>query len=132
MQRTPATPVRLGVLCVLLTVASVFAGDTLTAHAAPGDIATVAGTGRFGSGGDGDGGPVLQANVSVPYGIATTSSGKYFVSQTRSFNDTGRVRAVQSGTITSVAGGVFPPSPDGVPATQTFLQGGGGTVADAS
>jgi sugar lactone lactonase YvrE len=131
MRRTQATPVRLAALGIVLTMASVFGAHPFTAYAAPGDITTVAGTGKFGGGDDGDGGPVLQANISVTFGIATTSSGKYYVSQTRSFNDTGRVRAVQSGTITSVAGGVFPPSPDGVPATQTFLQQGGGTVADA-
>ena len=135
MNRPSHVPRRLALLCAALTLATVVGGRSLTAHAAPGDITTVAGTGNFfggTSGHDGDGGPAVQASIPPPFGLAT-APGKYYFSQ-NGFNnpDFNRVRVVQNGTINSVAGGVEPPTTDGVPATQTFLPGGGGTVADAA
>src|SRR5262249_4424890 len=83
MQRTSPAGVRLAALCVTLTLASVLGAAPIAALAAPGDITTVAGTGSFTggtSGGDGDGGPALQASISLPFGVAT-APGKYYLSQ---------------------------------------------------
>jgi hypothetical protein len=115
-------------LYAALALTVLIAGLPLRAHAAPGDITTVAGTGTCcGGGADGDGGPALQAHIQPPYGIVT-APGKYYFSENEGFfnnPDVNRVRVVQNGTINSVGGGVYPPTTDGVPATQTFLRGAG-------
>src|SRR5215831_12106313 len=135
MKRASTVSVRRAALYAALLLATIVGGAPLTAHAGPGDITTVGGTGTCcGGGADGDGGPVLQAHLQPPYGIVT-APGKYYFSEnegTFKSADVNRVRVVQNGIVNSVAGGVYPPTTDGVPATQTFLRGGGGVVADAA
>ena len=99
-------------------------------------IHTVAGTGRAGTGGDGDGGPALRANVSVNE-LAALPGGGFLIVDT----DHARVRLVDaSGTITTVAGGGSR-SADGVPAREARLleptaaaaqPGGGFVVGDGA
>ena len=85
-----------------------------------GTITTVAGSGTtgFGAGGfSGDGGPAMQAQLSLPVGVAIDGAGNLYIADT--FNS--RVRKVDAltGIITTVAGtGVGGFSGDGGPATQ--------------
>ena len=67
-----------------------------------GVISTVAGTGRFGFGGDvGDGGPAIQAAVFYPSGVAVDGAGNLFIAE--SFYN--QIRKVDSaGVITTIAG----------------------------
>lgn len=133
MNGTPAISRRRKVLYAAVVLATVIAGGLpLRAHAAPGDITTVAGTGAFGYhvGSDGDGGPPLSANLHPPYGVAT-APGRYYLSQ-NGCNDCDRVKVVQNGIINTVAGGTFPPLTDGVAATQTFLFAPETVITDAA
>jgi len=64
-----------------------------------GRIATVAGTGAAGNGGDG--GPAAQAQLNVPQGLAVDSAGNVYIADTLNH----RVRRVDAaGTIATVAG----------------------------
>jgi sugar lactone lactonase YvrE len=85
--------------------------------AATGIITTVAGNGE--SGFSGDGGPAVQAGLSVVEGIAIDASGNLFMADVGN----GRVRRVDasSGIITTVAGGGSETPADGVQATQVRL-----------
>ena len=82
-----------------------------------GIIATIAGTGIAGFGGDG--GSALSAQLNLPYGLALDSAGNVYVA------DLGnqRVRRITpDGTITTVAGtGRKASSPDGAAPTDTSL-----------
>ncbi|MCY4530011.1 MAG: hypothetical protein OXD46_13395 [Chloroflexi bacterium] len=83
-----------------------------------GTISTVAGTGRAEF--SGDGGPALNANLSMPYSIALDSDGNLFVVDTGNY----RVRRIDAttGIITTVAGnGSYGFSGDGGPATEASL-----------
>lgn len=82
--------------------------------AATGTIATVAGTGAEGFGGDG--GPATSAAISHPHGLAVATDGTIFIADT--WNQ--RIRRVdRSGTITTVAGtGSEGAGGDGGPATR--------------
>jgi sugar lactone lactonase YvrE len=88
------------------------------AHAAPGDITTIAGNGNHST--SGDGGPATAAALYSPYGVVGTSSG-LLLSQNGRDAAASRVRQVSGGTITTIAGGVYPPIADGGPATQAAL-----------
>src|SRR5215472_10782791 len=136
MNRPFSVSVRRAALYAALVLVTIAGGAPLTAHAAPGDITTVAGTNTCcgSGGGDGDGGPVLQSHLVPPYGIVTAPGKYYFSENLGNFKsaDVHRVRVVQNGTINSYAGGVYPPTTDGVPATQSFLLNGGAVVADAA
>ncbi|HET9050879.1 MAG TPA: right-handed parallel beta-helix repeat-containing protein [Candidatus Dormibacteraeota bacterium] len=103
------------------------------AAAAAGDITTVAGTGSFvvSSGSAGDGGPPLAADLLFPYGVAT-SSGRSFLSQDGTNSDFSRVKMVQNGVITTVAGGSDPPLNDGAPATQASIASPASVITDAA
>jgi len=63
---------------------------------AGGAIATVAGTGQFGS--TGDAGLARQATLAAPSGIAVTADGTLFIAERN------RVRRVANGTISTIAG----------------------------
>lgn len=70
-----------------------------------GTIDRVAGTGRWAFGGDG--GPALQADFHLPYGLDVDDEGNVYVADFWNW----RVRRIDAGTntVTTVAGGVLPP-----------------------
>src|SRR4029077_20441211 len=77
---------------------------------APGNIATVAGTGVAGD--TGDGGPAIAAQISGPFGLGVDASGNLYVA-----NEDGsrpRIRRIDAsrGTITAFAGGGSGPFTD--------------------
>lgn len=85
-------------------------------------IATVAGNGVYGYGGDG--GPATQASLAAPAAVAVDGAGNLFVSDSGNH----RVRRVDaaSGTIQTMAGNGVPGwTGDGGPATQASLQSPG-------
>ena len=68
---------------------------------AAGVISTVAGTGEFGGGFSGDGGPATAALLDRPYGVAVDGAGNLFIADTVNY----RIRKVDSaGVISTVAG----------------------------
>ena len=93
-----------------------------------GVITTVAGTGEFGSGGDG--GPATEARLFSPSGVAVDGAGNLFIADAR--ND--RIRKVDSaGVITTVAGtGESGFSGDGGPATEAWLFSPRGVAVDGA
>src|SRR5207249_2214364 len=98
-----------------------YIGDTLNERirriALDGTIATVAGTGTLGFGGDG--GAATSADLANPFGLAVDSSGRIYIADT--FHQ--RIRRVElDGTITTVAGtGILGFSGDGGPATRAQI-----------
>lgn len=95
---------------------------------APGDIATVAGTGTAGY--SGDGGVATSAELNGPAAIAVDASGNLYIADT--FNQVIR-KVVPSGIITTVAGtGGFPDSGDGGPATSAQIEFPDGVAVDAA
>ncbi len=104
-----------------LTRALVLAGalavvPASAAHAAVGDISTVAGTGTAAF--SGDGGPAVAAQLSFPIGVAPLPGGGYLIAD----QVNNRVRRVDgSGTITTVAGTTAGFSGDGGPATSAQM-----------
>ena len=95
---------------------------------ATGVITTVAGTGRLGSGGDGD--PATAAQLSFPYGVAVDGAGNLYIADRG--ND--RIRKVDAaGVITTVAGdGTEGFGGDGGPATAAQLDGPRGVALDGA
>ena len=93
---------------------------------ATGTIATVAGTGAEGFGGDG--GPATQAELARPAGVALDGEGNLYIADA----DNHRVRRVDAGgTITTVAGtGAEGFGGDGGPATQAELHWPTGVALD--
>ena len=93
-----------------------------------GTITTVAGTGTFGS--SGDGGPATEAELADPHGVAVDGSGNVYIADTVN----NRVRMVDgSGTITTVAGtGTAGFSGDGGVATAAELLQPGALAFDDS
>ncbi len=95
-----------------------------------GVINTIAGTGTYGS--SGDGGPAISAQLTNSAAIAIDSAGNLYI------GDGNRVRKVTSGTITTVAGGGFgcPQQTDsvgdGCPAASAFLGSASGVTLDSS
>jgi sugar lactone lactonase YvrE len=73
----------------------------LRVRAATGRVEVVAGTGAFGS--SGDGGPATRARLRLPYGLARTHSGDLIVAEA----EAGRIRRIDAttATITTLAGG---------------------------
>jgi len=94
---------------------------------AAGMIATVAGNGTFGFGGDG--GKATAAQLANPFSVAFDTQGRIYIADT--FNQ--RIRRVElDGTITTVAGtGLFGFSGDGGPATAAQLADPDGVAVDA-
>ena len=93
-----------------------------------GTITTVAGTGERGFGGDG--GPALQAQLALPYGLALDGSGNLYIAD----HDNQRIRRVDStGTITTVVGtGERSFGGDGGPAVRAELADPRGLAVDAA
>ena len=114
------------VLAAVLTFSLVWLVAAV-AHAAPGDINTVAGTGTAGF--SGDGGLATAAQLNAPSRVAVTADGGYLIADTSN----NRIRKVSSaGTITTVAGtGTAGFSGDGGPATAAQLDGPLGVAATA-
>ena len=94
---------------------------------AGGNISTYAGTGIYGS--TGDGGPATSATLSSPATVSFDGSGNLYIMDGNS-----KVRKVTpGGTISTVAGnGTQGFSGDNGPATSAELQGAFGTLVDAS
>jgi sugar lactone lactonase YvrE len=81
-------------------------------------ISTIAGTGIPGY--SGDGGPALNAQISVPEGIAGDSAGNVYIAD--DLNHVVRMVSAGTGTITTIAGnGNYGYSGDGGPATSAEL-----------
>ena len=102
---------------------NVYIADTLNSRvrrvdASTGTISTIAGTGRFGFGGDG--GPASEAMLGHPEGVAVDAAGNVFIADPVSF----RIRKVDActGTISTIAGtGMIGNNGDGGPATEARL-----------
>jgi uncharacterized protein (TIGR03437 family) len=90
-----------------------------------GIIATVAGTGTQGYAGDG--GPAMAALLALPWGLAVDAAGHLFIV------DSGRIREVSAGIITTVAGnGTYGYSGDGGLATSASMFNPTGVAVDGS
>lgn len=114
-------------LILILLASSAALVPARPAHAAVGDISTVAGNGE--SGFSGDGGPATSASLQAPLGIAVDNAGNTYIAD----RDNQRVRKVNaSGIITTVAGnGTQGFSGDGGSATSASLNIPWGVAADA-
>ena len=93
-----------------------------------GTITTIAGTGELGFGGDG--GPAIQARLSLPYSVAVDDAGNLYIAD--QYNN--RIRRVDStGTITTIAGtGERRFGGDGGPAIQAQLGDPTGVAVDGA
>jgi uncharacterized repeat protein (TIGR01451 family) len=92
-----------------------------------GVIATVAGNGMSGYGGDG--GPPTSAQIFEPNGVAVDSLGNLYIADTSN----GRVREVSNGTIATVAGNGEPGyNGDNIPATSAELDIPYGIAVDSA
>jgi RHS repeat-associated protein len=96
-----------------------------------GIMTTVAGSGYFGYGYSGDGGPAIEAQLSFPYEVATDALGNIYIAD----NGNHRVRKVDlNGIITTVAGNgsYYGYGGDGGPATQADIPYPGAITVDPS
>jgi sugar lactone lactonase YvrE len=94
-----------------------------------GIMTTVAGNGNYGF--SGDGGPALQGEFRVPYGVAVDSQGNLFIADTAN----NRIRRVDSATglLSTVAGnGVGGFGGDGGPAVSAGLYSPWGVILDTA
>lgn len=92
-----------------------------------GVIATIAGTGVAGFGGDN--GPAVSAQLSSPYGLAVDNAGNLYIAD----SGNSRVRRISNGVITTVAGnGTFGSEGDGGPAASAQLSGPFAVALDAA
>jgi len=92
-----------------------------------GNISTVAGDGNQGFAGDG--GPAVAAELNEPEGIAVDTNGTLYISDT----ENNRIRVVQGGVITTLAGnGTAAYSGDGSAATSASLDHPTGITVDAN
>jgi sugar lactone lactonase YvrE len=94
-----------------------------------GNVTTVAGTGQFGTAGDG--GKALEAQFQEPRGIAVDGAGNLYISDARA----NRIRRITpDGIINNFAGGGSPADNvgDGGKATDAAVNGPRGLVADAA
>lgn len=131
----PATSARLGTRVEGLAVdgeGNVYIADTdnhrIRRVDASGTITTLAGTGRWGT--EGDGGPATRAGLTAVRGLATDAAGNLYVADT--WDDS--VRKIDpQGIITTVAGtGEEGPGGDGGPATEARLDKPRGVAVDAA
>jgi uncharacterized protein (TIGR03437 family) len=103
------------------------AGNDRIRKVSNGLITTVAGNGFRGF--LGDNGPALNAGLYSPYGIAVDTAGNLYIADTLN----SRVRKVQNGTITTIAGnGSIGFSGDNGPATAAGLNGAYGVAVEPS
>jgi uncharacterized protein (TIGR03437 family) len=92
-----------------------------------GVIATVAGNGTCGNGGDN--GPAASAQVCAPNGVALDAAGNLYIADTGNH----RIRKVSNGVITTVAGnGVYGYGGDNGPAIGAQLRSPSGVAADSA
>jgi uncharacterized protein (TIGR03437 family) len=93
-----------------------------------GTIRTVAGSGSFGS--SGDGGPATQATLATPGAVATDAAGNVYITD----NNSQRIRMVTpAGVISTVAGnGSAASTGDGGPATAAGIFAPAGIAVDSS
>ena len=93
-----------------------------------GIITTIAGTGTYGS--SGDGGAATSAQLNSPYGVSVDISGNVYIADTNN----NKIRMVTStGIITTIAGmGTHGSSGDGGAATSALLNGPTGVSVDIS
>lgn len=88
-------------------------------------IATVAGTGTFGYGGDG--GPATDAMLAAPAAVAVDATGRILIADSASY----RIRRIENGTISTIAGtGTAGFSGDGAAATAAELSTPAGVAVD--
>ena len=112
-------------------VGNVFVADTRNQRIRKidinGVITTLAGTGVFGYGGDG--GPAMEAQLSIPTGVAVDANGSVLVADTGN----SRVRKIHpDGTIATLAGtGLRTPDYDQRPASSAILDWPWGLVSDS-
>lgn len=102
-------------------------GSTIRKVDGQGIITTIAGTGAWGSAGDG--GPALKAEFKGPKGIRADAAGNLYVVDTE--NHAIRKIAAQSGTVTTVAGGRKGSGGDSGAATEAGLDRPHGCAVDA-
>ncbi len=97
---------------------------------ASGAIATVAGTGEYGYRSGDEGGPALQARLSLPHSVATDGAGNLYIADTAGR----RIRKVDAaGAITTVVGtGEYGSGGDGGPALQAQLSFPSGVATDGA
>ena len=95
-----------------------------------GTITTIAGSGEYGFGFSGDGGPAVEAELRRPYGVAVDSAGNVYIADSIDH----RIRKVDpTGTITTIAGtGEFGFSGDGGPAVEAELRSPYGVAVDSA
>jgi hypothetical protein len=97
----------------------------------PGTIATFAGSGVGGYGGDG--GTATAAGLNYPTGLAVDAAGDLYISHLASPTSTCRVRKVAGGTITTAVGnGTCGYGGDGGPATAALINSPLGLAYDAA
>ena len=102
-----------------------------------GTISTFAGNHALGAGYTGDNGPATQAQLSFPSDVALDGGGNLYIADYGNFAI--RMVSAATGTITTVAGGIFCPSPwsncfsgDGGPATAAEMSQPNGIAVDAN
>ena len=88
-----------------------------------GVITTIAGVGTQGF--SGDGGPAIDAQLSVPSRVAVDSAGNVYVVEEDEYQGYGRIRKISNGLITTVAGGGAAPYCTSGPATNAEIVPGG-------
>jgi uncharacterized protein (TIGR03437 family) len=93
---------------------------------ANGVITTVAGNGTPGF--SGDNGPATDAQLQNPFGVAVDSAGTLYIADTNNH----RVRKVQNGVITTIAGGGVRGLGDNGPATSAQLAAPAGIAVDTT
>lgn len=116
-----------GAVAVWLMCSLVFVARPITAHAAVGDVTTIAGGNCcFG----GDGGPATSAQMQYPIGLARDATGNLYIGD----YGNNRIRKVDtSGIITTFAGnGTAGYTGDGGPATSAELNGPSWLALDSS
>ncbi|MBZ5606629.1 MAG: hypothetical protein LAP38_00085 [Acidobacteriia bacterium] len=92
-----------------------------------GTIRTIVGTGANGF--SGDNGPATKATLTNPTSVAVDQAGNIFILDSNNL----RLRKIANGIITTIAGnGQSGFSPDGAPALNSMISGGGGVAVDGA
>jgi uncharacterized repeat protein (TIGR01451 family) len=129
-ENIPATSAMLSALSVVAVDSSstVYFSDSASRirKISQGNLVTIAGTNVQGL--SGDNGPATNAQLSSPQGIAADSTGSIYISD----SSNSRVRKVNGGTITTIAGGLTNSLGDNGPATAAGLNFPLGLALDAT